>query len=111
MHINDEIKIKNSVGVLRVKLLQRLNSLDVIKGNCKILPAFTNLRWECHAAADGSNVIMLSEKNTLKKCYIAVIADGKVEYWEGAFCSTEKPDDVYELLGEADDKPHPKAVE
>ena len=111
MYNNDEIKIKNSEGILRVELLQRLDTLDVIKGNHNVLPSFTNLRWECHVAEKGGCVIMLSEKGAKEDCYLAFIADGKVEYWKGRFCGGEVPDDTYELLGEMDDKPRPKAVE
>lgn len=98
MKVSDEIKIENSVGVLRVKLLQKLNTLDVIKGNCQILPTFINLRWECHRSPDGDCVVMISEKDEKHNCYLAIIDDSGVEYWKGDFSGGETAEKIYTLL-------------
>lgn len=100
MKIGDEIKIKNSAGILRVKLLQKLNSSDVVKGDCAIMPSFIKLRWECHKAINDKYVIMLSEKGEKKNCYLALLDYEEVEYWKCEFVGGEIPDVIYTLLGE-----------
>lgn len=100
MKIGDEIKIKNSAGILRIKLLQKLNSFDVIKGDCAIMPSFIKLRWECHKAINDKYVIMLSEKGEEKNCYLALLDYEEVEYWKCEFVGGETPDVIYTLLGE-----------
>lgn len=99
MKENDIVKIRNRAGLLDIKLIEKLNNIDVFRGFDKRLKFENTVRWEFHER-NGAYMITLCDKTPdNSKMFVAFLdcADG-LEIWEAEMLGTEKDENIYTLM-------------
>ena len=98
MKENDIVKIRNRAGILDVKLIEKLNNIDVFRGFDKRLKFENVVRWEFHEK-NGDFMITLCDKNPdNSKMIVAFLNCVELEIWEAEMIGTEKDENIYTLM-------------
>lgn len=100
MKENDIVKIRNSAGILNIKLVEKLKNRNVFRGFDDRLKFDSIVRWEFHKN-DWNYMITLCEKNPEStKMIIAFLTSGELEIWEAEMLGTEQDEKIFTLMQE-----------
>ena len=99
MKEQDIIKIRNSAGILDVKLIKQLDLGDVTRGFCEELDFNGRLRFEFHQKHGDDTIVTLYEKGcNSKKMIVAHINYGEVTVFLAEVLGTEQDEMIFETI-------------
>ena len=99
MKEHEIVKIRNSAGVLDIRLIKKLENRECFLGFEKSLEFYGMLRWEFHKQKVGKYMITLCDSSgNDDKMIVAFLAFGKLEIWESEILGDEKEENIYTLM-------------
>ena len=99
MKEQDIIKIRNSAGILDVKLIKQLDLRDVTRGFCEDMDFHGRCRLEFHKKSGDEMVVTLCERNSdATKMIVAHIDYGEVTVFLGEMIGTEQDEMIFETI-------------
>jgi hypothetical protein len=102
MNVGEEILIRNTKGILKVKLEQKLRLPEVMTGNgCDKLPAMTHPCLGFHQRGSEDIITLLDEKETEQfptEVFIGFLEQNGIEVWKGRIAGPEEADAAYTTI-------------
>lgn len=99
MKEQDIIKIRNSAGILDVRLIKQLDLKDVTRGFCEDLDFNGRLRLEFHQKYSDDTVVTLCDRNSdSTKMIVAHIDYGDITVFLAEMIGTEQDEMIYETV-------------
>ena len=99
MKEQDIIKIRNSAGILDVKLVKQLDLNDVTRGFCEDLDFNGRLRLEFHQKHSDDTVVTICDRNLgSTKMIVAHIDYGNITVFLAEMIGTEQDEMIYETV-------------
>lgn len=99
MKEQDIIKIRNSAGILDVKLVKQLDFKDVTRGFCEDLDFNGRLRLEFHQKHSDDTVVTLCDRNPdTTKMIVAHIEYGDITVFLAEMIGSEQDEMIYETV-------------
>lgn len=99
MKEQDIIKIRNSAGILDVKLIKQLDLRDVSCGFCKELEFNDRLRFEFHQKQSDNTIVTLCERDcNSKKMIVAHIDYDGITVFLAEILGTEQDEMIFETI-------------
>ena len=99
MKEQDIIKIRNSAGILDVKLIKQLDLKDVTRGFSEDMDFQGRCRLEFHRKSSDEMIVTLCERNSdATKMIVAHIDYGEVTVFLGEMVGSEKDEMIFETV-------------
>jgi hypothetical protein len=99
MKEQDIIKIRNSAGILDVKLVKQLDLKDVTRGFCEDMDFYGRCRFEFHKKNSDEMIVTLCERDSnATKMIVAHIEYGEVTIFLGEMIGTEQDEMIFETI-------------
>ena len=99
MKEQDIIKIRNSAGILDVKLIKQLDLKDVARGFSEDMDFQGRCRLEFHKKSSDEMIVTLCERNSdATKMIVAHIDYGEVTVFLGETIGSEKDEMIFETV-------------
>ena len=99
MKEQDIIKIRNSAGILDVKLIKQLDLKDVARGFSEDMDFQGRCRLEFHKKSSDEMIVTLCERNSAAtKMIVAHIDYGEVAVFLGEMIGSEKDEMIFETV-------------
>lgn len=99
MKEQDIIKIRNSAGILDVKLVKQLNLGDVTRGFCEDMDFQGRCRLEFHKKSSDEMIVTLCERDpNATRMIVAHIDYGEVAVFLGEMIGTERDEMIFETI-------------
>lgn len=98
MKEQDIIKIRNTAGVLDIKLIKQLNLRDVTRGFCEDMDFSGRCRFEFHKRRGDHTIVTLCERSSENKIIVANIEYGEITVFLGEMLGTEKDELLFETV-------------
>ena len=100
MNAGDKIYIRNSVGLLTVGLIRKMDLVDVMRGiGDDKLPSMCKPRLEFHKRKNGDRIVTLCDREDELPgtMYIAFLYEWEpTEVWEGRYSEEEESELIFE---------------
>ena len=98
MKEQDIIKIRNAAGILKVKLVKKLDLRDVTRGFCEDMDFNGRCRLEFHQRHGDHTIVTLCERSSENKIIVANIEYGEITVFLGEMLGSEEDEFIFETV-------------